>query len=250
MQIKKRPPAAKRFPMPAGSPVESVTIRELFGVDEREVAAMVDALADPSQGTAAIIRAEKQEGIRRSITELDGHAVPPDVPLFEIDKWARVPSKALERFFGVVNGLRQVEIDKTIAEGAPVWDEESGRAGKRFRLPERCSLDVVTVWEIGGNDEIRAAMAVDKVGEVGRAVAGVLHRRELVRGSLGNAGTDLDFDALSMRTSMALSLLFDAVNAIPEEEISGCVAAAVDVSGVATAETAEPPHLRGEAATG
>lgn len=245
----KERPEAKRFPMPKGSPVPSVTIREIFGVDELEAAAMVDAM-HAIEDASDIIRGEKREAVRRSIMALGNVDVPPDVPIFAIDKWGRAPMKALERFFGVVNGLKRTESDEAIAAGEERWDDKAGRRGVRYKFPERCSLEAVTIWEIGGNEEIRAALRCDAMDDAGAAVTALRHRRELIRESLGDDGKGLDFDAVNIRTSMMLSLLFDAVNSIPEEEISGCVAAAVDVSGAATAETHQPPATEGAAATG
>jgi hypothetical protein len=139
-----RRPEVRRFPMPKGSPAPSVTIREVFGADETEAARMIDALSDPTLGARGVIAAEKREAIRRSIVAIDNVPVDPDVPLFVIDHWGRAASRALERFFGEINGLKQVEIDAAIEAGEPLWDEAAARKGTRFRLPPRCSLEAVT----------------------------------------------------------------------------------------------------------
>ena len=245
----KERPEAKRFPMPTGAPVPSVTVREIFGVDEMEAASMVDAV-HKIEGAADIIRAEKTEAVRRSIVALDNVPVDDSVPLFVIDGWRRPFHKALERFFGVVNGLKRSDSDAAIAAGVECWDQQAGRRGVTFKLPARCSLESVTIWEIDANAEINAALRCDAMPPAGVAVTALRHRRELIREALREAGKGLDFDVLNARTSMILSLLFDAVNSIPEEEISGCVAAAVDVSGAAPAETMQPPAQEGAAATG
>lgn len=240
----------KRFPMPKGSPVPTVTIRELFGVDEMEAANMVDALGAPDMGAYELVQAEKRESIRRSIVALGDTEVRPDIPLLSIDKWPRAPMKALERFYGAVNGLSRADINKAIEAGEWVWDEESHRRGCRFRFPERCSLESVMVWEITPHDELAAALRVDKLPPAGKAVTILRNRRELARAALGKEMERLDWDTLNLRTIMAITLFFDAVNGIPEEEISGCVAAAVDLSGAAPAETSKPPAPGVASATG
>lgn len=250
LQIIRVTPMVKRYPMPKRSPVPSVTLRELTGADEVEAARMADALLPADEvDSAKMIRAERQEAVRVSITHLGDDPVDPAVPAFAIDKWPRQAARTLERFFSDINDLETAELELSRKDAEPLWDEETGRAGQRFKLPARCSLEVVEIWEIGGNEEIAAALRVDAMKIPGRLERMVHRRREMVRAAL-RADAALDFNAMSARTLGCLQLLFDDVNGIPEAEIQGCLAAAVDLSGAAPAEMDKPQATGGAGSTG
>lgn len=236
----------KRYNMPKGCPVATVDIREITGAHELEAAKMADATT--SRPTPRLlVEAERREAVRLSVARLDDREVDHAIPLFEIDQWPRRAREALARYFADVNGIAGDDL-KAMEAGAEVL-RDGARFGRRFTLPSGCSIATIDVWELGGHEELEAAIRADSVQHAGVTAAALVHRRMLIAAAARKPDMAEDFNTWTLRTTTAVGWCYEAVNGIPEDEIQGCMAAAVEV-GAAPAEMNQPRPQGVAGATG
>jgi hypothetical protein len=235
----------KRYKMPKGAPVASVDVRQLSGADEIMAAQMTDAIRDDYETASQLMEASHQEAIRLSLVAINEAPVQVE-QTFEIDGWRRPFRKALAAFFGDMNGIDLPALKKLADAGVPLV-EDGGKVGMRFQLPEGLDLAEVEIWEITGADELAAGAEVDKHRRAGIAERVLRHRHALMTRSMR---IHAQWDAWSLATSTALSILYERVNGVPEEEISGLLAAAEEVSDATAAETSSPTSEEEDLASG
>jgi hypothetical protein len=241
---------AKRYDMPKGCRIPSVEIRVIQGAHELEAARMVDAMGAGAELTGrGMVTAERREAIRLSVTRLGPRPIDHAVPLLEIDGWSRKERAALAKFFDDLNGVSLQAMKAACFEAEPLTDGKV-RHGKRYKLPPGFELETVDLWELGGHEELAAALKADANPKAGLGERALVHRRELIRLALREAGAAFDFDGLGLPTLTAVSFFFEDTNGIPEDELMGCVAAGVEVNGAPTAKTDQPLVVPGAAATG
>lgn len=216
------------------SPASTVTMREITGRDELEAAKAADALTE-QKSAEALTDADRREAVRISIVAIDKEPVDHTVPLFAIDQWPRRTRKALERFFADLNGVNMQEIKAATASAVPLSDGD-GRFGSRFSLPAGLELQTVEIWELRGIDELEAGRDVDGATTTGIISRELVRRRAMMARAIKES---VNWETMGLRTLTALGFLFEHVNGVPEEEISGLVAGAVAVDA-APAEATSP----------
>ncbi len=230
----------KRYTMPGGCRVPSVEIRVIQGAHELEAARMVDAMSATAElDGRGVVKAERREAIRLSIVKLGTRVIDHAAPLLEIDGWSRKERAALAKFFDDQNGV-SLQAVKAASFEAEALSDGKGRHGKRYKLPAGLELATVEIWELGGHEELAASLKADSNPRAGLGERALIHRRELIRLALREAGAAFDFDGLGLPTLTAVSYFFEDTNGIPDDEISGCVAAGVEVSGAPMAKTEQP----------
>jgi len=108
---------------------------------------------------------------------------------------------------------------------------------KRYKLPERCSVQEIVVRELLVSDELTIAAAVDKLGPVAREQAriqlneAIRHSIVEVDGVLVNIGgvPYAAFDSWNNRTMRLVTSAFLELNSVEDEEVEVFRAAGVAV---------------------
>ena len=215
--------------MPAKCGFESITIRQLFGIDE-------SAAALTAEMSGADVR---DELINLSITKIDGVAVLPGVSGFmgPVDSktaiavgsgylsWSSKIRRVVSAYFDRVNStelkLLFHHIDMAERNGTEVVD---GKTHMTFGLPSDCEFTHVTMREMQRNDEVAAAAAKDETAQGNEML-----RRCIVKTNEHQDGLDVgEWDSLRLRTQVILQKYWEGMNIVPDVEITPLADAAME----------------------
>lgn len=215
------------YPLPPKCAIETVTIRETFGIDEDE--AMIEA-----EMSGADVR---DELISLSIVAVNGKECPPGTGGFE--RWPSKTRSVVKKLFNRINNFTGPEVYKLIEEAEESGTEVvDGQVETTFKFPDKCGLTSITLREMMETDERIASAA-------GKDISEVMITRCVTRTNRGDGLTMATLRALNTRTRNIITIYWTGMNFIDDDEIVPLALAAEATQDAAqeskSVETSEKP---------